>query len=328
MFIEPKYHAPKFEVREYNSLEPMVIKTTPGGKDNTQAYLDFYKATSYSNDEVHTSEVLLSEKRKFLFTYHPAFFHTTIDSYGMLATVLEQYGKNIHVVLIARDDAPFDFITEYLELEGVSYEVHQPFHLLRLNNYFSLTFFYPTIDTLKLTRGMIEKYEPSGNEQPYRKVILSRAKVPYKSDSAFALTDEEESRIEPAFRTHLRVDDEVALEDFFREHSFEVVYPEEFETFKDQVAYMRTVKLLISLSGSGLTNQLFMKPRQTVVELSNPLINYDPNSESHLKEFHNQYLTIAQACDHTYISAPHQRSVEEIKSKFESSEVLKKLLDD
>jgi hypothetical protein len=328
MFVEPKYRDPVLELSSYDSLDPIYLEICPNDSGNAQAYVSRVQVEDeYSDIETQTNEILLSDRRKFLFTYHPAFFHSTIDSYGLLTTVLNKYGKDLHVVLIDKRGTQTKFITDYLDLEGVSYDVYGDQTVLKINNYFTATFIYPTLDTLNLTEEMLVKSVPVSDEEPYRKVILSRAKVPYNARGEYKLTDDEKLRIEPAFRNQMRIDDESALAEFFKENSFEVVYPEDFTSVKEQIEFMRTVKVLVSLSGSGLTNQVFMKPGQTVIELTNAVANYDVVSVGVIKEFHNQYLTLSLAKKHTYISVPHERSFLEVKSKFESNEMLKRLLD-
>lgn len=328
MFVEPKYRDPILEISSYDSLDPIYLEILATGPGNMQAYLNLVQIEKeYQDIKTQTNETLLSDRRKFLFTYHPAFFHSTIDSYGILATVLEKYGKDIHVVFITKGGAQPKFIIDYLEMEGVSYDIYDAHGVLKINNYFTVKFIFPTLDTLALAEKMMTKAVPMINEKPYRKIILSRAKVPHNVSEEHRLTDEEKLRIEPVFRTQIRIDDEKALIDFFEGHSFEVVYPEDFTSVKEQIEFMRTVKVLVSLSGSGLTNQLFMKPGQTVIELTNAVTNYDPVSISNIKEFHNQYLTLSLARDHTYISVPHKRNFLEVKSKFESNQMLKSFLD-
>jgi hypothetical protein len=326
MFIESKYRYPMIEMSSYGSMEPVYLQMCPNDSGNAQAYVSYVQVEDESDIETQTNEVLLSDRRKFLFTYHPAFFHSTIDSYGILTTILDKYGKDIHVVLVDKDGTQTKFITDYLELEGVSYDVYSDQTVLKINNYFHVTFMLPTLETLGLTQRMLTKSVPLSDEEPYRKVLLSRAKVPYNAHEKFKLTDEEEVKIEPVFRSQKRVDDEEALDQFFRDNSFEVAYPEDFTSIEEQIEFMRTVKVLVSLSGSGLTNQVFMKPGQVVIELTNALINEDPVSDKLIKEFHNQYLTIALSQGHTYVSVPHERSFLELKSKFESNEMLKRLL--
>lgn len=66
-------------------------------------------------------------------------------------------------------------------------------------------------------------------------------------------------------------------------------------------------KELISLTGSGLMNMMFMQRNQSVIELSTPLVMYGQTS------LHPFYYEISHISRHNYTSIPHSRLVNEIK---------------
>jgi capsular polysaccharide biosynthesis protein len=78
-------------------------------------------------------------------------------------------------------------------------------------------------------------------------------------------------------RRHLTrvVANEVFVERVFREHGFQVLYPEE-TPFPEQVALYRNAEVLAGISGSGLHNSIFMREGCAVVELGDPRYNGEP----------------------------------------------------
>ena len=75
-----------------------------------------------------------------------------------------------------------------------------------------------------------------------------------------------------AFFNDSRIDDHEKIEKYFSSIGFEIIIPENFKNFEDQLNYMYETKILISLTGSGLTNCIFMQPEQKIVEIFTPLI--------------------------------------------------------
>jgi capsular polysaccharide biosynthesis protein len=75
------------------------------------------------------------------------------------------------------------------------------------------------------------------------------------------------------------------------------VYPESFETFSEQIKYFSECKVLAGISGSALSNCIFMKPGGTVIEL---LSVFD--SEKDMIEIHHFYRIMATAMRHLYFS--------------------------
>ena len=72
-----------------------------------------------------------------------------------------------------------------------------------------------------------------------------------------------------------RMDNYKYLEDFFEKYNFEIIDNiNEFyafsENFIDQINFFNEVKTLISVSGSGLTNSLFMQKNTNLIELITP----------------------------------------------------------
>ena len=74
---------------------------------------------------------------------------------------------------------------------------------------------------------------------------LTKGRLPYENDN--------------------RLDDEPKLQEYLKTLGFEIVIPEEFKTFQDQINCMYQAKMIMSTTSSGFTNACFMRPGSTMV---------------------------------------------------------------
>lgn len=131
-----------------------------------------------------------------------------------------------------------------------------------------------------------------------------------------------------------RIDDENALEEYFRSIGFEIVVPEDFKTFEEQMQFFYNTKTLVSLTSSGLVNSCFMRPGSTMVELSTPLISFNSlgngvtdHGSSGQEELHHFYHEVSIGMGHNYISIPNtSRSSKSLIDTINKNIYLKNLL--
>lgn len=121
--------------------------------------------------------------------------------------------------------------------------------------------------------------------EPTRKIYISRKKIS---------------------REEKRIDDENAVEALFATYGFEIVYPEDIPTFKEQFKLFNSCSVLAGLTGAGLTNLLFMQKNQVVVEIITKLdIGFFDHTtgESGIKqEIHEHYSNFCKIKNITRIS--------------------------
>jgi hypothetical protein len=95
---------------------------------------------------------------------------------------------------------------------------------------------------------------------------------------------------------------------------------------------MYSVKKLVSVSGSGLTNSLFMQPNQTVIELVTPLcIPFDDEDNPYksilIEDLHHFYSTMAFKKHHKYFALNNEnKSSAAIIGQIENDLSLKQFL--
>jgi hypothetical protein len=100
---------------------------------------------------------------------------------------------------------------------------------------------------------------------------------------------------------------EEECEQFFSSIGFEVINGESFETLKDEISYFRDASILVGMTGSGLTNSMFMNPGQTVIEIVCPIKFTDEPKY----EIHNFYKTISMLKKHKYVAVSNINSSQE-----------------
>lgn len=134
------------------------------------------------------------------------------------------------------------------------------------------------------------------------------------------------------FHDDNRIINETILEDFFIKNGFEVICPEEFISFKDQVDYFSNVNLIVSATSSGLTNAFFLDKGCSILEIATPFsMGYNVTGQKTPNRFlftmHNQYAPMTFILDQDYARVQNQdRQAETIINKINNSKAIKGFL--
>jgi capsular polysaccharide biosynthesis protein len=112
----------------------------------------------------------------------------------------------------------------------------------------------------------------------------------------------------------------------FIEKGFEIVYPEDITTFKEQIELFNSCSTLVALSGSGLTSLILMQENQKVVEiLTEVMVGYtmsDDNTKVIKYGIHDHYRYMALLKNHTYIDVLNsEKQAELVKAKLDNIEL-------
>lgn len=200
------------------------------------------------------------------------------------------------------------------------------FNAVYVDNFFLGANGYSDFERFKDIYEYFLDYVKEKDSKPTKKVYLSRTKVPEPEFVQYnnPITNEPET-IPPT-----RIDDHERLEALFKSLGFEIVHPEDFETFEEQLNFFHSVKTLASLTSSGLTNSIFMQPGGNVIEIITPL-TARPVNGGQLgflnKEFHNYYKNIATTKSHFYIGLPNPyASMDDLDNFLLDNENVRKIL--
>lgn len=270
----------------------------------------------------------VSNDRKMLLFLNPEFYHAIADT---LAIILAEYRKDpmMHFIIDMSykdrgriTDGFVDFFVDMLNKLKIKYElVKLDNGIILLDNFCLVVPVNYGYKRMEILAEEIQKLY-GNHSKPERKVFISRkshgparyrTKRYYDSDALMFPTDN-------------RMDDEQALETLFAKFGYEIIYPEEFETFEEQVRFFGTVKTLIGITGAGLTNMIFMKPGTSVIELSVPM-GYVGDLRNFEFTFHGIYKEMASANKMFYGDIVTMRSYHDVESLVNSNTLLKMILE-
>jgi capsular polysaccharide biosynthesis protein len=157
------------------------------------------------------------------------------------------------------------------------------------------------LTTVQLSLGeiasLIERYVLEKIDVPSiatgRKLYISRERD-VEERSPYLIEGDASSGYED---NSIRLYGEVALERYLESRGFEIVKESALGSIEEQVRLMKSASVIVGVTGTGLTNVLFMNSENTVIELKTEILwstgDHDANN-------HYNYLSYAKG--HRYIS--------------------------
>jgi hypothetical protein len=243
--------------------------------------------------------------KKIVVRFETNFFHSLLNT---LAPILWEYKKDpdIEVILLhpSKELSAFhstgSFVVQVLRNYNIKFSVTQ-IHS-KYPPIFSNFYYYENIEMcgeyINILEDLISKYRNKSLPNN-KKVYISRgSKQNLSVTQLHQMTKEEIEKL--PYQDDLRIDDEISVENLFKKHGFEIVDTDIFKTVEDQIRFFDQVQVVAGLSGSGLTNLLFMRDKTTVIELSTIQI------VRQRAEFHYHFFLIATLwANKKYISIPN-----------------------
>jgi len=234
----------------------------------------------------------VSPRKKIFISLDPNYYHFHNDSLGILFGYYETIKDCIFVLDISQladyeNCSFYNFFIEFLKNNNIDYELINCNEntVIHANNFFVVRSFpNGKINIPKTVFNFYKNQINNLNIKPYKNVYLSR-----KDNRGI---------------------DKNKIEKYFNSIGFEIVYSEDFKSFKDQINYFYSVKTLASVSGAGLTNAIFMQENSLVLEIMTPhtldvlLINKDI-IEKNTKQLHYLYNLLTFLKNQRYISIPN-----------------------
>jgi capsular polysaccharide biosynthesis protein len=277
----------------------------------------------------------ISNNKKLILKLEESFFHCLVDAIPIITQTHKLYPNTEFIIyipktgLITRPEQIIDFIKKVFTKQQINHtfieygDPHEALPILKINHFYYKEWHSdPTFYTVKEISNFLRAELTNPNVKPHRKIYLSRSKVrnkPFPKDADL-------TNIEFKNDTQ-RVDNELKLENYFKAHGLEIIYPEDFETFQEQLDTMNETKLLVSLTSAGLVNAIMMQPGQTQIELQVELVTTGPEGKLQ-QNLHMHYQEIAFAKKLISIALPNKRNANEIINYFENNAYLRKALDD
>lgn len=245
---------------------------------------------------------LISNNKKLIGFLPLPFFHYFADFVSLILTVNSQE-PNCEIIIdetVMLEDMSnninfkmpnfYSFVYQMMDDLGINYRILRDTgkSVVNINNFALMNGYghQHYAHASKKVLRYIENYIIKDHSEPFRKVYLSRKSI--------------DNRIKS------RIQDENIVEDFFESHGFEIVSVDSFSTIEEQIRFFYQAKVVCGLTGSGLTNILFTRDDQMVIELVTIL-----GTPSHLNDnatlwhFHNFYKMIAFGKNQTLINVPN-----------------------
>lgn len=214
---------------------------------------------------------LVGDRDKVLIEVNPGAFHHITGFYGSIANALEMFNNPLFVINVSKIKAGdcsesfisfFYYFLDDMNIDHVCVDWEDNVGIT-INNFYLFKFGeYPIPNAINKIHKMFLKYVDDKSAIAYKKVYVSRKKV--TGAPLYQVQDK---------NYLIRIDDETKIEKFFQARGFEIVYPEDFKSLKDQINYFHTVKTLASISGGGALNLIFMQDGGNVLEIVSPLFS-------------------------------------------------------
>jgi hypothetical protein len=275
------------------------VKHTTSFSTDPSAFSNFKDGPAPSGSK---SLDFLNEDLIYIFcSTESMFFHYFYNIMIPALKAIESFdNKKIHFVLDGRykkeNGDNFDhLLSELLYEKQINYTtlVGGNYEYINAKNFVVLNASYMPEGVDLLYNYLIEKYR-SVISPPHKKIYISR-----KNQK----TEEK------------RIDNEEELEEFFKNKGFEVVYPEDFKTFKEQFEFFNSCHILAGISGSGLTNLMFMQKKQIVIEIVTQL-EIRGSYEGIRLETHHYYKEMSAPKNHALLNIFNkEKSVESFKNQ-------------
>lgn len=219
----------------------------------------------------------------------------------------------------------YKFLFTLLDDLNIKYVVVDPLEAnnLYVNNFYKLSHQEISNEDIEYFYKIIEKYIKNKDIKPFRKVYISRKYI--------APRDFPMMKKGLMFSDDNRILNQKELEDYVTSCGFEIVYPEDFDNFIDQINYFYEAHTILSVTSSGITNCIFMQPGNTLIELITPLVMAlgNPFGEEEIgghESIHHIYHAVAYNKRHAYIGVPNfDRDVPTISNTVASNPYLSKI---
>jgi len=292
-----------FGTFEYNNEINIYFNKNNKFYKRTQTFIKQEKTISNTN-----KLSFISDQTKFLIQYKDGYYHEIIDFLGFFINALEISKElNIKDPFFIFASAPsegsqirifFDKLLQDLKINNYII-LDKKIKILEINNCFTLIDLKnppPVPSPVESMYNLFKNlYVKEKDKIPFKKVYLSRRKVwrninekdIYEKGINLNLNSKKSRP-----RTEIRIFEEEKLENFLINFGVEIIHPEEFfkNNYASQIDYFYKTKTLISVTSSGLINQIWMQPNTNVIEISTSLMFVDNHLFDKDYDVINEYL--------------------------------------
>lgn len=336
----------------YQGIHTVKLTDHPDKTDNPSKAIakDIFPHNIYKGYHSVDGEAIhfLGKKHKLVKTLVRSFYHIIADDLAEIVYALN-IKPDVELIINISDVADnlerpewdmVRFFLECLDKKKIKYTVvdFSKFDVVYIENFTNLVFpFHSGARLDMLTDFLIENVSgtipPTGN----RKLFVSRRNT--------MVEDFLPDAVNFSHKNDRRIDNAENLEKIFSDLGFEIVYAESLGTFEDQIRFFADARVVAGVTGSGLTNALFMRPGGVLIEISTPLITHSPMISAQyfkknkidpimmspnpnmVQEIHMFYHNLAFFKNLLYVSIPNfSRESDQIREFIESIPGLKEFI--
>lgn len=308
---------------------------------------------------------LASDSKKYVVMFHLPFYHFLIETLMYIFKVRSVDPDSQFVVIvdkIQRHDTrvndlkkQIEFLSWVLKENGIKYSIIKTWdrfpnkktrNIYKVKNAIFLTMFEIATkisfkDITKLIdKHILDKIPAAGAAD--KKIYMSRRSMSQPAIHYSQIKDVSEINklqgdlvtieLDPEeffYRDNTRIYQEELLEEYLSSLGYEIFRAESFKTIQDQIAYMKSVKTVVAVSGSALLNILFMNPKGVVIELRVEELRVNLNNDKQDQLSMNimtEYVGLSYAKNHLHIGIDsHDKeaatSIQKLKDLFNMLEV-------
>jgi capsular polysaccharide biosynthesis protein len=194
----------------------------------------------------------------------------------------------------------------------------------------------PTLSQLKKVADFLSA-EVDYSKPAKEKLYLSRGKVTsFNGNRNFEIKEElwedfnliKKIREEKKYNFSNRIDNERAIENYFKSLGFKVIYPEDIDSFEEQLNIIASARILASITSSALVSSLVMPSGSCVVELTTKMDEniWVENVPVPSSRIHPHYKNLSDLNNHLYISIPNDKISDNLINFIEKNSSLKNFL--
>ena len=285
---------------------------------------------------------VLGNQKKIVISFVNSYYHSILDNMSEAIWALHCYPKHELIIDISGFEgslkeiekrgffyhSAFLYFLETLKIKKIKYRLVElkKAEIVYLSNFRLSIQGLESIHKADFVYDFFKDRFSKPETKPYRKVFISRSLTVGREYEATTLKVSHDNRI----------DDHEKLDNFFKSMGYDVIKTEDFDSFQEQIDFFYETKVLASITGSGLTNSVFMQPGQTLIEIVTPLVlpigrpgeQKDLTDPYYVQELHNFYKNLAFYKNHTFFGIHNEsRSFETLEKTINSDSKIKNFLD-
>lgn len=276
---------------------------------------------SYTENEInqtpkffHTDiSALNSFSHKYIIYYKDEFFHFVINNLVVMLYIYNKDPRAEFIVLVGEGSSDgyqwkederkknLEFLESLMKLYNIPVYIlnselaEHKYSIYSCKNVSLVNDFLTTVNlSLAEICHVINKYILDKYADPLvpgRKIYISRESNDPAGNAFVEAEVEESGYITNATRVH----EEPKLEEYLKSEGFEIVKPSQLDSMEKQIKLFSSAEVLVGATGTGLTNVLFMRDGQSVIELR---VEIKWSTGDH--GVNNHYLDFSYGKGHTY----------------------------